>query len=188
MTAPSATAAAHPASAPAIDPKDLRAACGAFATGVTVITTRLGVRDHGMTANAFMSISLDPPLIAVSIARTARMLDLIRQAGRFAVSVLPQGTENLAWHFAGRPDETIADPLRDLDGLPVVRGACAVFTTHVAEAVEAGDHVIFLGRVSALEREESRAPLLFHKGRFAELEPGAAAGLDLACLMDGNHW
>ena len=183
------TAAYDTAQAPApIDPITFRNACGAFATGVTIITTRLAERDHGMTANAFMSISLDPPLIAVSIARTAKMLPLIHSAGRFGVSVLASGTEDLAMHFAGRPKDTITAPLRELDGLPVAKQAAAVFATHVEQAVDAGDHVIFLGRVSALETTAEAQPLTFHKGRFGRLQEETPPLLDPDWMLEGNHW
>ncbi|RVT81714.1 flavin reductase [Rhodobacteraceae bacterium CCMM004] len=171
-----------------IDPIAFRNACGAFATGVTIITTRLADRDHGMTANAFMSISLDPPLIAVSIAKTAKMLALIEGSGRFAVSVLASGTEDIAMHFAGRPNPDIGAPLRDLDGLPVARRASAVFATHVDKAVDAGDHVIFLGRVSALETSADAQPLTFHRGRFGKLHEETPPLLDPAWMLEGNHW
>lgn len=154
-----------------IDPLAFRSACGAFATGVTIITTRADARDHGMTANAFMSISLDPPLVAVSIADTARMLPLIEQSGRFAVSILAAGTEDVAMHFAGRPKDDIGSPLRELDGLPVARDALAVFAAHVHQSVKAGDHVIFIGRVTALDIAPEGHPLTFHKGRFGALTP-----------------
>jgi flavin reductase (DIM6/NTAB) family NADH-FMN oxidoreductase RutF len=171
-----------------IDPIHFRNACGAFATGVTIITTRLPDRDHGMTANAFMSISLDPPLIAVSVAKTAKMLPLIERAGRFAVSVLSSGTEDLAMHFAGRPRDDIGDPLRDLDGLPVAKNASAAFATHVDQAVDAGDHVIFVGRVSALETDADAQPLTFHKGRFGKLHEETPPLLDPDWMLEGNHW
>lgn len=156
------------------DPVTFRNACGAFATGVTIITTRVADHDHGMTANAFMSISLDPPLIAVSIAKTAKMLSLIETSGRFAVSVLTSGSEDLAMHFAGKPQEDIGTPLRDLDGLPVARQASAVFATHVDKAVDAGDHVIFIGHVSALDTDAEAQPLTFHKGQFGKLQEVAS--------------
>lgn len=156
--------------ADAIDPIAFRNACGAFATGVTIITTRLDDLDHGMTANAFMSISLDPPLVAVSIAKTAKMRPLIEASGRFAVSVLASGTEDLAMHFAGKPQEDIDTPLRDLDGLPVARQASAVFATDVDQTVDAGDHVIFIGHVSALDTDTNAPPLTFHKGQFGSLQ------------------
>jgi flavin reductase (DIM6/NTAB) family NADH-FMN oxidoreductase RutF len=172
----------------AFDPITFRNACGAFATGVTIITTRLNDRDHGMTANAFMSISLDPPLIAVSIAKTAKMLPLIEDSQRFAVSVLASGAEDLAMHFAGRPKDDIGDPLRDLDGLPVARQASAVFATHVDQAVDAGDHVIFIGHVSALETDAEAQPLTFHKGRFGKLQEETPPMLNPDWMLEGNHW
>ena len=172
----------------ATDPIQFRNACGAFATGVTIVTTRTEAGDHGMTANAFMSISLDPPLIAVSIARTAKMCPLIERAGRYAVSVLAAGTEELAMHFAGRPSADIGEPLRDLDGLPVARGASAVFAAHVDQAVEAGDHVIFIGRVSAFETAEDNGPLTFHKGRFGRLHEETPPMLDPDWMFGGGHW
>jgi len=167
-----------------------RNACGGFATGVTIITTRHGSTEHGMTANAFMSISLEPPMIAISIARTAKMLGHIRASGRFAVSILPEGTETLALHFAGRPDESITDPLTDFDGLPVPREACAAFATHVAHELEAGDHVIFVGEVSAMHSDPQKAPLLFHKGRFGKLhDEEAARRIEVErALWEGSHW
>ncbi|MDJ1009250.1 MAG: flavin reductase family protein [Paracoccaceae bacterium] len=183
------TASPKPQPAPdRIDPIAFRNACGAFATGVTIVTTRAEGRDHGMTANAFMSISLDPPLIAVSIAKTAKMLALIETSGRFAVSVLAAGTEELAMHFAGRPSEALSDPLRDLDGLPVARAAAAVFATDVAQAVEAGDHVIFIGAVRALETAPDTQPLTFHKGRFGRLHEETPPMLDPNWMFGGSHW
>lgn len=171
-----------------IDSMTFRNACGAFATGVTVITTRMDDHDHGMTANAFMSISLDPPLIAVSIAKTARILPLMQAAQRFAVSVLAAGHEDLAMHFAGRPRDDIGDPLRDLDGLPVVRTASAVFAANVDQTVDAGDHVIIVGRVSALETDPDRRPLTFHKGCFGRLNEETPPMLEPGWLLEGNHW
>ena len=172
----------------ALDPITFRNACGAFATGVTIITCRLADHDHGMTANAFMSISLDPPMVAVSIAKTAKMLPLIESAGRFAVSVLASGTEDLAMHFAGRPQDGIIEPLRDLDGLPVAKHAAAIFATYVDQAVDAGDHVIFVGRVSALEADAEAQPLTFHKGRFGKLHEETPPMLDPMFMLEGNHW
>ncbi|MGI6246150.1 MAG: flavin reductase family protein [Pseudochelatococcus sp.] len=154
-----------------VDPRVLRDACGLFATGVNVIATRLGARDHGMTANAFMSISLSPPLIAISIAEKAKMLPLIRESGRFTVSTLSADMEKLAWHFAGRPDPAFAFDavFEELDGLPVVRRATAAFAADVVQDIEAGDHAIFVGQVRALRTAPERAPLVFFKGKFGEI-------------------
>lgn len=174
---------------PAIDPTAFRNACGGFATGVTVITTRYCDKEHGMTANAFMSISLDPPLIAISIAKKAKMLDLIRQSGRYAVSILAGGTEAIAMHFAGKPDGMVLDPLQELDGLPVVRDACSLFTADVEQTVDAGDHVIFIGRVRCMQVHSDTNPLVFHRGRFGKLhEEHTSPILNADFPFEGRHW
>ncbi|WP_300442023.1 flavin reductase family protein [uncultured Mameliella sp.] len=155
----------------ALDPRQLRDACGLFGTGVNVIATRHADGDHGMTANAFMSISLDPPLIAISIGERARILPLLQQAGHFSVSTLAEGQEPLAWHFAGRPATGLENPFDSLGGLPVIRGALAHYACEIANEIRAGDHTIFLGHVRHLATDAGARPLIFYKGRF-----GAVAG------------
>ena len=152
-----------------INPRDLRDACGSFATGVTVISTATDKGDHGMTANAFMSVSLDPPLISISLDHGSKMLTRVRTSGRYAVSVLGTEMEGVAMHFAGRFDPTMTDPFIHIDGLPVVPGASTVFLTDVVQEVEAGDHTLFIGQVTRIERNKGAAPLVFHGGKFAGL-------------------
>lgn len=153
------------------DPRQLRDACGLFGTGVNVIATRHADGDHGMTANAFMSVSLDPPLICVSIGERAKILPHLQQTGRFSVSTLSENSERLAWHFAGRPVEGLSNPFEDLDRLPVIRGALAAYACDIVNAVQAGDHTIFIGRVRKLATDPGARPLIFYKGSF-----GAIAG------------
>lgn len=154
---------------PDINPCDLRDACGSFATGVTVISTRTEDGDHGMTANAFMSVSLNPPLISISLDHGSKMLGKVRESGRYAVSVLADEMEGIAMHFAGKFDPDLTDPFVHIDGLPVVPGASTVFLTEVEQEVEAGDHTLFIGRVTQIERSAAARPLLFHSGRFGGL-------------------
>ncbi|WP_395678058.1 flavin reductase family protein [Inquilinus sp.] len=146
-----------------------RTACGQFGTGVTIVTTHCASEDHGMTANSFMSVSLDPALIAVSISERARMLMKIRQAGRFAVSILPDGMEDLALHFAGKPREDLGGFFDRHDDMPVIKGAVATFVAAFDREVEAGDHSIFIGRVSAFVFEPEKKPLLFFRGQFGRV-------------------
>ena len=153
----------------AIDPRELRNACGQFGTGVTIITTHCDGRDHGMTANAFMSVSLDPPLVAISIAENAKILSNILKTSRFAVSVLAEGTEDLAWHFAGKPRLDLCDIFERRNDLPVIANAAAYFVTDLADAIVAGDHTIFLGHVREMSLDHSKRPLLFFRGRFGSL-------------------
>jgi flavin reductase (DIM6/NTAB) family NADH-FMN oxidoreductase RutF len=163
----------------AIDPRQLRDACGQFGTGVTVITTHCEDHDHGMTANAFMSVSLEPPLVAVSIAEKAKMLACIQKSGRFAVSVLAEGMEKLAWHFAGKPDPDLRDFFERRQGLPVIAKAAATFVTEVADEILAGDHTIFVGHVREMAYDPARKPLLFFRGRFGGLADGHPAPMRL---------
>ncbi|VDC29359.1 flavin reductase family protein [Pseudogemmobacter humi] len=152
-----------------IDPRALRDACGSFATGVTVISTTTQDGDHGMTANAFMSVSLDPPLISISLDRKSRMHGKVREAGCYAVSILAQDMEPIAQHFAGRHNPHLAEVFERRGDLPVVPGAAAVFLAEVAQEVEAGDHTLFIGRVTGIDRADGARPLLFCAGRFGGL-------------------
>ncbi len=152
-----------------IDPRELRNACGGFATGVTVITTRTETGDHGMTANAFMSVSLDPPLVTISLDHKSKMHERIRSSGRYAVSILAHDMEDIAWHFAGRHNGELATILEERHEMPVVPGAAVIFVTEVAQEVEAGDHTLFIGRVLHLERRDDSQPLLFSSGKFARV-------------------
>ena len=152
-----------------IDPRALRDCCGSFATGVTVITTRTPEGDHGMTASAFMSVSLDPPLISISLNRQSKMLGKVQKSGRYAVNILSQNMQPHAMHFAGRPDETLTEPFHDHHGLPILRNAAAVIVADVIQQVEAGDHVLLLGHVRHLDRDPAAAPLVYHGGRFGSL-------------------
>ncbi|MCR8547397.1 flavin reductase family protein [Salipiger sp. P9] len=156
-----------------IDPRALRDACGRFATGVTVITTTDENGDHGMTANAFMSVSLDPPLISISLDNGSRMLGKVRAAGRYAVNILAEGMENVALHFAGRPDPDLGALLEIKHGLPVVPGASVQLFADVAAEVPAGDHTLFIGRVREIDHAAGQAPLLFYSGRFQALRETA---------------
>src|SRR3989442_4959548 len=88
-----------------VDSRAFRNALGRFATGVTVVTTAVADGVHGMTANAFTSVSLDPPLVLISVGKQARMHAHILQTTRFGVSVLSQDQVAVAWSFAGRPQE-----------------------------------------------------------------------------------
>src|SRR2546428_7383163 len=88
-----------------VDSRAFRNALGRFATGVTVVTTAVADGVHGMTVNAFMSVSLDPPLVLISVGKQARMHAHILQTTRFGVSVLSQDQAAVAWSFAGRPQE-----------------------------------------------------------------------------------
>jgi flavin reductase (DIM6/NTAB) family NADH-FMN oxidoreductase RutF len=153
----------------------LRRTLGMFATGVTVITILKGEQVHGMTANAFMSVSLDPPLVLVSIDRRTKMCGLLYEGSHYGVSVLCETQSALSDRFAGRAANGAADPRFDLvRETPLVDGALAHFVARVERSYWGGDHSLFLGRVE-YARQHSGAPLLFHGGRYVRTAGGAGA-------------
>jgi flavin reductase (DIM6/NTAB) family NADH-FMN oxidoreductase RutF len=146
-----------------------RKTLGMFATGVTVLTTRAGEQVHGMTANAFMSVSLHPPLVLVSIDRRARMGGLLHEGTRFGVSVLEARQTGLSDRFAGRvADEVPEATFEIVHETPLVEGALAHLVARVVRSYWGGDHSLFLGQVEFARYGEGR-PLLFHGGRYERL-------------------
>lgn len=146
-----------------------RNATGVFATGVTVITTALEGEIHGMTANGFMSVSLDPLLVLVSIGERARMREMLSRSGRYGVNVLRRSQESLSGHFAGRPIEGPVVHWIDVEGVPVLDGALTQLCANVVDERPAGDHVLFIGEVTHLGTTPGD-PLIFHRGAYRSLE------------------
>ena len=143
-----------------------RRTLGMFATGVTVLTTRVGEQVHGMTANAFMSVSLQPPLVLVSIDRRARLGALLHQGTRFGVSVLEARQTGLSDRFAGRVTDDLPEATFEVvHETPLVEGALAHLVARVVRSYWGGDHSLFLGQVEFARYGEGR-PLLFHGGRY----------------------
>jgi flavin reductase (DIM6/NTAB) family NADH-FMN oxidoreductase RutF len=147
----------------------LRRTLGMFATGVTVITTRRGEQVHGMTANAFMSVSLEPPLVLISVDRRTKMCGLLHAGRRYGVSVLCETQAALSECFAGRAGDDLPEPRFELvRDTPLVEGALAHFVARVERSYWGGDHSLFLGRVE-YARHHKGTPLLFHGGRYERL-------------------
>jgi flavin reductase (DIM6/NTAB) family NADH-FMN oxidoreductase RutF len=154
-----------------VTPARLRAALGRFASGVTIVSTVLEDEVHGMTANAFTSVSLDPPLVLVSIAARAKMDGWIRASRRFAVSILCREQERLSLHFAGaRLREPPAPAFTWRLGLPFLDGALTHLACSVSDSHPAGDHVLHIGQVDGLWCQPGGEPLVFHTGMFRALE------------------
>jgi flavin reductase (DIM6/NTAB) family NADH-FMN oxidoreductase RutF len=166
-----------------VDAGCFRSAMGAFATGVTVVTVAGpdGSR-YGMTVNAFASVSLDPPLVLVCLARSGRGHDLVREAGVLTVNVLADDQQHLSRRFADRRravDEAMFAGIAvrpGSTGCPVLPDAAASFDCRVQRIVDAGDHVIVLGEVVALRHRPERAPLVFHAAGYRELAADPSAG------------
>jgi flavin reductase (DIM6/NTAB) family NADH-FMN oxidoreductase RutF len=157
----------------ALDPQHLRRCLGRFATGVTVVSYRSGDEVRGVTVNSFTSVSLDPPLVLVSIARRAKAATALLDTP-FTVNVLAADQLDLAMTFAGKPVEAAHVKWAGRGGgAPHLRGTAAWFECEPWNAVDAGDHLLFLGQVVAHDQRQVD-PLLFQTGQFRAL--GAELG------------
>ncbi len=154
------------------DPRDYRDAIGRFATGVTIVTCAGPDGPTGLTTNAITSLSLDPLLLLVCFDNTSRTLDVVRDAGRFAVNVLRDDQTDLATVFASKaaPNEKFADVTHRVEhGLPVLDDALAWFACDLHDLLPGGDHTIGLGRVTAVHHEPDGSPLLWFGGGYRAL-------------------
>lgn len=146
-----------------------RQVMGRFATGVTVVTTRIGADVFGMTANAFMAGSLEPLLCVVSISRSAAMHARLLAARRYGVSFLSVEQQHFAAHFAGRRLEHSAPEFDSLGSTPTLKRALAAVAADVVEVAACGDHTLFIGRITDLTVGASERPLLYYGGRYGRL-------------------
>jgi flavin reductase (DIM6/NTAB) family NADH-FMN oxidoreductase RutF len=182
---PSIHQAIHP-----FDVRQFRSALGRFASGVTIVTTRDAQRTHGMTANAFVSVSLNPPLILVSVDNRAAMNALLPMTRYYGVSVLAEDQTALSNHFAGREVEGVRIPFVDKHDVPVIDGAVAHFVARLVDMHPAGDHTLFIGHVEFFEFRDGR-PLLFHAGTYQQLavqisKPEIAPEDEMSLFRIGN--
>lgn len=152
-----------------MDERLFRKAMGNFATGVTVIATETVEGPHGMTANAFMSQSLDPELIVISLKEDAQMLKKIKESGQFSVNVLSEEQHELSMIFAGQKKSEQEIKFDYLDDIPVLPGALSQFACKVKSEYVEGDHTLFVGQVKAIHIEEGD-PLIFSRGKYRKLE------------------
>lgn len=155
------------------DSQAFRRALGNFATGITVITAVSPEGERvGITANSFNSVSLDPPLILWSIDKRSNNLDAFTQASHFAVNILAADQMHLSNQFAKPSDDKFAGvSMREgLGGAAVLNDCAAVFECSQHQVVDAGDHLILIGRVEKFEAE-GRAPLCYHQGGYSIVMP-----------------
>ncbi|MFH9299420.1 flavin reductase family protein [Streptomyces sp. NPDC017520] len=157
---------------PAANPAPLREVMSLFATGVTVLSVG-GEHIHGMTANAFASVSLDPPSVLCCIAHNAVMYEAITSAGHFGVSIMEAGQEGLARFFADKKRTLGPAQFTGVDwvhgprtGAPLLGGSMAWLECEVSAAYASGDHTVFIGDVVGASRGEAEDALLFFNGAF----------------------
>ena len=154
---------------------EFRRAMSRFATGVTVITTRLGDELHGMTANAVASVSLDPLLVLICVDKSADTHDILAQAGKFAVNILAIEQEEISRSLATKKGErsTKLDgvPHRfGVTGSPLIEGSLAYLDCLTVKQYEGGDHTIFLAEVVDARESGEGEPLVFYGGRYVQFK------------------
>ena len=160
------------ATARGFDSAHFRQALSQFATGVTVITTRLADGSfRGLTASSFNSVSLDPPLVLWSLGTGANSMPIFSGNSHYVINVLAAGQEELAMRFSRRTDNPWANTDYELSrtGQPILKGVAAWFECHNRSRYPEGDHVIFVGEVEECAVHPQPA-LLFHHGRFGSTE------------------
>lgn len=148
-----------------------RRVMASFITGVTVITTRTGEEIRGMTANAFMSGSLEPPLCVISVGIKARMHAALIETGHFGVNILAKGQEPLIGHFAGKPVEGLNVNFDFAGDTPLIANSHAMIAAKIAIRYDCGDHSLFIGHIFALRQPDHQQPLVLHAGRLSGLQP-----------------
>jgi flavin reductase (DIM6/NTAB) family NADH-FMN oxidoreductase RutF len=159
-----------------LSPEIFRRVMGSFPTGVTVVTVeREPGKVHGMTANSFTSVSLDPLLILVCVDQNAQLLSFLKVQRRFGVNILCSNQQALSEHFA-KPHPPPEEE-RELNvqfewtqsGIPLLGGALGHVACNVAAQYMAGDHTIFIGEVESLHEGDGE-PLLYHRRKYRELQ------------------
>jgi flavin reductase (DIM6/NTAB) family NADH-FMN oxidoreductase RutF len=154
---------------------EFRKAMGSFATGITVITLDQEGEVHGMTANAFTSVSLEPKLVLVCVDKTARTHAHLHAKQRFGVNVLAESQRAISEYYASpsrthdrAEQEAGARFERTKHGTPVLQGALAYFECRLHTTQDAGDHTIFIAEVEEVVVGEGD-PLIFHRGRYRSI-------------------
>ena len=160
-----------------IDPRRFRDCLGHFATGVTVVTAASGTGPHGVTVNSFTSVSMDPPLVLVSLARTTKGCNYLDNRP-FVINVLRSDQLETALHFAGRAQDGLRIEWERVDtDFPRLRDGLAWIECDAWRSYDGGDHILFLGEVVDFEFRGGAEPLLFYQGKFRLIGYPAEAGL-----------
>lgn len=159
------------------DQRQFRDALGAFASGVTVVTTGAEPGFVGMTVQSFCSLSLDPPLILVCIDKRASTLPLLQETGAFTVNVLAAGDDATSNYFASSKRAAPPQQFDDYPyaigqtGTPRLDSAAFVYDCVLHESLDGGDHVIAVGKVEAFAEQSQADPVLYYRGAYRTLAP-----------------
>lgn len=158
-----------------VDSEQLRNAMRRWASGVTIVAARDGAQQHGMTVNSFISVSLEPPLVLVSLERGRLTHTLVQSSGYYGVSILPFGFQTISDRFAGRLGE-MEDRFAGLSTFslvsqaPLLTGSLAAFDCRVVSSYETGTHTLFVAEVLALVTGGDAPPLIYYNRDYHTLK------------------
>ena len=141
-----------------------------WASGVTIVTFKDDEGTHGLTVSAFLSVSLTPPLVLVSVDKHTNSHPRLLDAKHYGVSILSGDQQRVSNHFAGWDDE-LEPPFTTLGGLPVIEGAVANIACKMHAQHDGGDHTLFVGEIEHLDWQEESEPLVYYSGAYRELAP-----------------
>ena len=161
------TAAGKPA--PACDPQLFRRVMGRFATGVTVVSFLRAGRPAGMTVNSFLSVSLEPPLVLVSVRKASSFVEHVRVGVRCGINILSEQQRKLGPHFANQPEPDTVARFHDHAGTPLLDGSLAQIVARVVDIHPAGDHLLFIAEIEHLAHGPEAQPLIFFSGRYKQI-------------------
>jgi flavin reductase (DIM6/NTAB) family NADH-FMN oxidoreductase RutF len=150
-----------------LDPEQLRHAMRAWTTGVTVVTAMHAGQQYGMTVNSFTSISLEPPLVSLTLKKLTHTHDLVEKSGEFAVTILASDQKELSDRFAGKHPE-IKDRFEGVStetlsiNAPLIKGGIAYFNCRVVNSIPIGENTLFVAEVISVQGEGTGEPLVYH--------------------------
>lgn len=153
-----------------IDAQEFRQTLGRWGSGVTIITATDGEAKRGMTANAFVSVSLQPPLILISVSNKTAMHELLKkeQTTHFGVNILSAEQQELSNHFAGQASDDLVIPWQEHQGVPILSGAVAQLVCRQHQCIEVGDHTLYIGLIEYNNYTDD-TPLFYFKGKYQQL-------------------
>lgn len=152
-----------------VTPQAFKQTLGRFASGVTVVTMQHDGEVRGITVSAFLSVSLEPPLVLVSIDKKAHSHERMIEVEHYGVSILSEDQQNLSNHFAGRAPDVVPT-FEELGGFPVLENALAQLLCKTVQKVDAGDHTLFIGQIEQLKWQENAKPLVYFHGGYQKVE------------------
>lgn len=154
----------------AIDTNKFRKACGAFATGITVVAAKTDTDMQVMTANGFMSVSLNPSLIVVSVGNQQKIHNTISKSGQYGVSVLGTSQIEVSNHFGGKFNPDLKIEFKDKENIPYLSKNIAYFLAKVKSSYVVGDHTLFIGEADQFGESNQKGPLLYSKSQYINIK------------------